>query len=110
MAYYYKGMAISVKKQKVTKPKVSRLDNAKVLVDGVTRLEGNSYSVRSQSHPETSYTVYMFGDKFGCDCADNMCRNVDCKHILAVKLYNGDYQIEQAIEQRIREYTQMGAL
>jgi hypothetical protein len=82
----------STKKEK--KPKPTRQEKALGLVGSVLRSEQSSspndsiYFVQSQSHADKVYEVHSIGHKFGCDCADFLCRNVEsCKHIIAVTLF-----------------------
>ena len=54
--------------------------------NGVKRINGNRYEVRSQSGNGT-YKI-LFGSKGrACDCPDYQTRNVKCKHIHAVEFF-----------------------
>ena len=39
----------------------------------------------------------------GCDCVDHQWRNVTCKHMLAVGLYQGNREVIRALRQLIPE-------
>lgn len=100
---------ISVTKQIVKK--ASREDKAKALVAGVTRDENDvfSYAVPSQSDPSKVYEVRLQSNGYTCNCPDFERRgqvggavSSVCKHIIAVEMFNGDYEIEQTIKQMAR--------
>jgi hypothetical protein len=81
--------AVSSKKKK---PSLTRQEKAAALVDSVLKSEQLSsanysiYFVQSQTNKDKVYEVHQIGHKFGCDCPDFLCRNVEsCKHILAVQ-------------------------
>ena len=57
--------------------------------DQVTTITTTSFTVRSQSHPEISYTVQVHRDKWTCDCDYFSATGQKCIHIGAVRLRNG---------------------
>jgi hypothetical protein len=82
------AVAVSSKK----KPKLTRQEKAVALVDSVLKSEQLSsanysvYFVQSQTNSDKVYEVHRIGNKFGCDCPDFLCRNVEaCKHNLTVQ-------------------------
>src|SRR5574341_261795 len=52
----------------------------------IKRLNKLTYKVRSQSNPDTSYTVIRtYNEGWTCECPDYTFRQLECKHIHAVK-------------------------
>jgi predicted nucleic acid-binding Zn finger protein len=89
----YATVAAVVSSEKKKKPSLTRQEKAVALVDSVLKSEQLSsandsiYFVQSQTNKDKVYEVHLIGHKFGCDCPDFLCRNVEaCKHILAVQL------------------------
>src|SRR5215217_1668199 len=75
--------------KKSQKPKLTRQQKAAGLVEDVGRKDSTTYLVPSQSDENKVYEViYLYGRKYGCECSDFLCRNVEaCKHIVAVQLF-----------------------
>jgi len=57
--------------------------------DQIRSLAATTYSVRSQSHPETAYTVAERGSRWSCECDFFAATSMVCVHIVAVRLKNG---------------------
>jgi len=117
LGLYSIGMQLITQKTRTKQVvKETREDKAKALVGNVVRNEDNSYSVQSQSNPNKVYTIRLqlgAGQTQGytCTCPDFEHRGqvgsggaveANCKHIIAVKLQNGDYEIEQTIKRMSR--------
>ena len=57
--------------------------------DQIEPVAPTEYKVHSQSHPEKTYTVQSFRDRWTCSCDFFAQTNLACIHILAVKYRNG---------------------
>ena len=57
--------------------------------DQIRETAPKTYSVRSQSHPDSAYTVTERGGKWRCECAFYSATSMVCIHILAVRFKNG---------------------
>jgi transposase-like protein len=58
--------------------------------DQIREVAPKTYSVRSQSHPETAHTVTEeAGGKWRCDCQFFAATSMTCVHIVAVRFRNG---------------------
>jgi putative transposase len=57
--------------------------------DQITAITATSFTVRSQSRPEQSYTVQVHRDRWECDCTFFTETRQNCIHILSVKVRNG---------------------
>lgn len=53
--------------------------------DQIRTLGPQSYSVRSQSHPESAHTVSEVSGRWSCDCDFFGATSMTCIHILAVR-------------------------
>jgi hypothetical protein len=103
------GVAVESKKKekkkvvtKPKKPKLTRQDKALLLVDSVGKKDDTTYLVQSQSDVNKVYeVVFLYGRKFGCQCHDFLLNDVlECKHILAVKLFMEREKKEQQGQQQ----------
>jgi hypothetical protein len=97
--------------------KETRVDKARALVKSIMKNEdGTSYAVPSQSNPDKVYTVRLQlgagrSQGYTCTCPDFEHRGqvggsaaveANCKHITAVEMFNGDYDIKQTIKRMAR--------
>jgi len=57
--------------------------------DQIEPVTPTDYKVHSQSHPEKTYTVQSFRDRWTCSCDFFTQTGLACIHILAVKYRNG---------------------
>jgi putative transposase len=58
--------------------------------DQIREIAPHAYSVRSQSRPEASHTVWeVSGGKWECDCRFFAATSMTCIHVLAVRYRNG---------------------
>ena len=53
--------------------------------DQIRALSSETYSVRSQSHPESAHTVSEVSGRWSCDCAFYSATRMTCIHILSVR-------------------------
>lgn len=52
--------------------------------DQISRIDADSYNVRSQNGSDVSYLVRRSGKEWACECPDHRFRQMVCKHIWAV--------------------------
>jgi putative transposase len=57
--------------------------------DQIRKLAKATYSVRSQSHPETAYAVTTQSGRWSCDCPFFSATGMVCVHIFAVRIRDG---------------------
>ncbi len=57
--------------------------------DQIRTLGPTSYSVRSQSRPESAYTVTEVSGRWSCECVFFRATLMTCIHIVAVRYKNG---------------------
>src|SRR5688572_16744733 len=69
----------------------------------ISRLDDNTYQVRSQSG-NGSYVVVITPFSKKCNCPDHVYRNVQCKHIIAIE-YSQElrHEVETTIKAVISE-------
>ena len=81
---------------------IGRRDNPDVTIKRYNKL---TYKVKSQSSPETWYTVInTYSDGWICDCPDYSFRHTECKHIHSVKfskllrkkIYQDTYELQKS--------------
>jgi len=57
---------------------------AKIAAQDVEQINASTFFVKSQSG-KAGYSVTNFRGKWTCDCPDHKFRQIECKHIIAVK-------------------------
>lgn len=113
VAYTYSMQLITRKTKR--KQQETRTNKARALVNKVVKDEdGQSYTVvTSQSDASKVYTVRLQlgagqAQGYTCNCPDfeshghvggTPATEANCKHITAVEMFNGEYEIEQMIKQ-----------
>jgi len=73
---------------------------------GITRINENTYHVKSQSGNGSSYIVLLStaSGRWKCTCPDHTYRHVDCKHIIAIQ-YSQELrkEVESSIKTTVSE-------
>ena len=67
----------------------------------INRVDDYTYTVKSQSH-EGEYVITKIDSEWICECPDNKFRQVECKHIHAIK-FSQSLRAEVAITRTIQE-------
>jgi putative transposase len=72
--------------------------------DQIREVSRKTYSVRSQSHPETAYSVTEKSGRWRCGCPFYLATSMACVHILSVRFKNGlqDAAPIPAVEESLR--------
>lgn len=112
IAGLYHSIIVNNQMLTTVRKKESRVNKAKALAGSVIKNEDGSYSVPSQSSGNKVYIVKLqlgAGKTQGytCTCPDFEHRGqvggsaveANCKHIMAVEMFNGDYDIKETIKQ-----------